>query len=132
MIYYHRRFCDGTKEKPPDKRKTDALKQLAKTNASPSPESQPVSDADPLGTEQTPAADGAESEASPSGNDNHPSTGPVETVVPDMQQGFPIVGIGASAGGLAAFAAFEAFFSGMPENTEPGMAFARHRKPVTE
>jgi len=33
---------------------------------------------------------------------------------------FPIVGIGASAGGLAAF---EAFFSGMPTNKEPGMAF---------
>jgi two-component system CheB/CheR fusion protein len=33
---------------------------------------------------------------------------------------FPIVGIGASAGGLAAF---EAFFSGMPPGTEPGMAF---------
>ncbi|OGV57930.1 MAG: chemotaxis protein CheR [Lentisphaerae bacterium GWF2_50_93] len=34
--------------------------------------------------------------------------------------GFPIVGIGASAGGLGAF---EAFFSGMPANTDPGMAF---------
>ncbi|OGR07190.1 MAG: chemotaxis protein CheR [Deltaproteobacteria bacterium RIFOXYB12_FULL_58_9] len=33
---------------------------------------------------------------------------------------FPIVGIGASAGGLAAF---EAFFSGMPTDTHPGMAF---------
>lgn len=33
---------------------------------------------------------------------------------------FPIVGIGASAGGLAAF---EAFFSGMPASTEPNMAF---------
>lgn len=33
---------------------------------------------------------------------------------------FPIVGIGASAGGLAAF---EAFFSGMPEDADPGMAF---------
>jgi len=33
---------------------------------------------------------------------------------------FPIVGIGASAGGLAAF---EAFFSGMPVDTDPGMAF---------
>jgi two-component system CheB/CheR fusion protein len=32
----------------------------------------------------------------------------------------PIVGIGASAGGLAAF---EAFFSAMPAQTEPGMAF---------
>ena len=34
--------------------------------------------------------------------------------------GCPIVGIGASAGGLAAF---EAFFSGMPSDTNPGMAF---------
>ncbi|MCX6538496.1 MAG: PAS domain-containing protein [Acidobacteria bacterium] len=34
--------------------------------------------------------------------------------------GFPIVGIGASAGGLGAF---EAFFSGMPADTDPGMAF---------
>jgi two-component system CheB/CheR fusion protein len=33
---------------------------------------------------------------------------------------FPIVGIGASAGGLAAFAAF---FSGMPADADPGMAF---------
>ncbi|MDP2903728.1 MAG: chemotaxis protein CheB [Methylovulum sp.] len=33
---------------------------------------------------------------------------------------FPIVGIGASAGGLAAFGAF---FSGMPRNTNPDMAF---------
>ena len=33
---------------------------------------------------------------------------------------FPIVGIGASAGGLAAF---EAFFSAMPAATESGMAF---------
>ncbi|MCX5867728.1 MAG: PAS domain-containing protein [Proteobacteria bacterium] len=34
--------------------------------------------------------------------------------------GFPIVGIGASAGGLAAI---EAFFAGMPADTEVGMAF---------
>lgn len=33
---------------------------------------------------------------------------------------FPIVGIGASAGGLAAF---EAFFSGLPAEQDPGMAF---------
>ena len=33
---------------------------------------------------------------------------------------FPVVGIGASAGGLAAFGAF---FSGMPADTDPGMAF---------
>lgn len=33
---------------------------------------------------------------------------------------FPVVGIGASAGGLAAF---EAFFSGMPTDADPGMAF---------
>jgi two-component system CheB/CheR fusion protein len=36
------------------------------------------------------------------------------------ERGFPIVGIGASAGGLAAF---EAFFSAMPADTDPGMAF---------
>ncbi len=42
-----------------------------------------------------------------------------ETEVP-ANAGFPIVGIGASAGGLAAF---EAFFSGMPDDTDPGMAF---------
>jgi two-component system CheB/CheR fusion protein len=43
-------------------------------------------------------------------------------VLPEAQpeKGFPIVGIGASAGGLAAF---EAFFSGMPANVDPGMAF---------
>lgn len=33
---------------------------------------------------------------------------------------FPIVGIGASAGGLAAF---EAFFSAMPSDIDPDMAF---------
>ncbi|MBE3117646.1 MAG: PAS domain-containing protein [Candidatus Atribacteria bacterium] len=37
-----------------------------------------------------------------------------------LKSSFPIVGIGASAGGLAAF---EAFFSGMPTDTDPGMAF---------
>ena len=39
---------------------------------------------------------------------------------PPPSSPFPIVGIGASAGGLAAF---EAFFSGMPADTDPGMAF---------
>ena len=38
----------------------------------------------------------------------------------ETQTPFPIVGIGASAGGLAAF---EAFFSGMPADSDPGMAF---------
>ena len=46
----------------------------------------------------------------------------VETIVTEAQskQHFPIVGIGASAGGLAAF---EAFFSGMPADKDPDMAF---------
>ncbi|BAH75334.1 putative chemotaxis CheB/CheR fusion protein [Solidesulfovibrio magneticus RS-1] len=48
----------------------------------------------------------------------------VETSATDPVQAsgssFPIIGIGASAGGLAAF---EAFFSGMPTDTDPGMAF---------
>jgi two-component system CheB/CheR fusion protein len=37
-----------------------------------------------------------------------------------LDTAFPVVGIGASAGGLAAF---EAFFSGMPVGADPGMAF---------
>ncbi|MBC7610986.1 MAG: chemotaxis protein CheR, partial [Polaromonas sp.] len=49
---------------------------------------------------------------------------PVDATGNDAQKaaasGFPIVGIGASAGGLAAF---EAFFSGMPLDGNPGMAF---------
>ncbi|MFP4084886.1 MAG: CheR family methyltransferase [Desulfonatronovibrio sp.] len=42
--------------------------------------------------------------------------------------GFPVVGMGASAGGVAAF---EAFFSSMPSDTEPGMAFVliQHQSP---
>ncbi|MBF0443758.1 MAG: chemotaxis protein CheR, partial [Oligoflexales bacterium] len=39
---------------------------------------------------------------------------------PSTEATYPVVGIGASAGGLAAF---EAFFSGMPSDMEPGMAF---------
>ena len=47
---------------------------------------------------------------------------PAATADPEMREekGFPVVGIGASAGGLAAF---EAFFSAMPAETESGMAF---------
>ena len=45
---------------------------------------------------------------------------PPKRADPVAAAGFPIVGIGASAGGLAAF---EAFFSGMPANADPGMAF---------
>lgn len=39
---------------------------------------------------------------------------------PRTPRGFPIVGIGASAGGLAAF---ETFFAGLGANPDPGMAF---------
>ena len=38
----------------------------------------------------------------------------------ESAKNFPVVGIGASAGGLAAF---EAFFSAMPADVDPGMAF---------
>ena len=48
------------------------------------------------------------------------TTGSVEEKHVDPAVGFPVVGIGASAGGLAAF---EAFFSGMPADRDPGMAF---------
>ncbi len=47
---------------------------------------------------------------------SHKPQEPIDKLVTD----FPIVGIGASAGGLAAF---EAFFSGMPIDTDPDMAF---------
>jgi two-component system CheB/CheR fusion protein len=45
---------------------------------------------------------------------------PVKVDKSSVPVNFPIVGIGASAGGLAAF---EAFFSAMPADPEPGMAF---------
>ena len=51
--------------------------------------------------------------------DAQPIVAPPEPVATTAAS-FPIVGIGASAGGLAAF---EAFFSGMPADTDPGMAF---------
>jgi len=51
-------------------------------------------------------------------------TSPQSVASPDAAEvkddSFPIVGIGASAGGLSAF---EAFFSGMPADSDPGMAF---------
>lgn len=48
------------------------------------------------------------------------STATASEAVDTALAGFPIVGIGASAGGLAAF---EDFFAGMPAATDPGMAF---------
>ncbi len=47
-----------------------------------------------------------------------PSAG--DALLPAPLAGFPVVGIGASAGGLVAF---EAFFSAMAAHTDPGMAF---------
>ncbi len=47
-------------------------------------------------------------------------TPPEEAAATTTADNFPIVGIGASAGGLAAF---EAFFSGMPQDEASGMAF---------
>ena len=58
-------------------------------------------EAPPSSAEAVPETAWQDSEASPRGD-------------------FPIVGIGASAGGLAAF---EAFFSGLPADTDPGLAF---------
>jgi two-component system CheB/CheR fusion protein len=56
-----------------------------------------------------------------------PPTPPIEDDDPFVDRreeptdtGFPVVGIGASAGGLAAF---EAFFSGLPADQDTGMAF---------
>lgn len=49
-----------------------------------------------------------------------PSPGPKNEPSDTVANPFPIVGIGASAGGLAAF---EAFFSGLPPERDTGMAF---------
>lgn len=53
-------------------------------------------------------------------NKVRPTAAPAAPATPETPPNFPIVGIGASAGGLAAF---EAFFSGMPADRDPGMAF---------
>ena len=63
------------------------------------------------GKQRGPRQPDAAAESSPAG----PAGG-----VKEAAAGFPVVGIGASAGGLAAF---EAFFSGMPAAADPGMAF---------
>jgi two-component system CheB/CheR fusion protein len=47
-------------------------------------------------------------------------TNEAATGIAKAKPSFPIVGIGASAGGLAAF---EAFFAGLPADTDPDMAF---------
>lgn len=52
-------------------------------------------------------------------NQTRPVTEETERIAPPPAP-FPVVGIGASAGGLAAF---EAFFSGMPADKDPNMAF---------
>lgn len=44
----------------------------------------------------------------------------VQSAPQEGSPSFPIVGIGASAGGLAAF---QSFFTGMPADHDPGMAF---------
>ena len=51
--------------------------------------------------------------------------------LPPVPVAIPVVGMGASAGGLAAF---EAFFLGMPTNADPGMAFivVQHLAPDRE
>lgn len=58
--------------------------------------------------------------AKPQSKSTQPKLNTRISVKKSSQIRFPIVGIGASAGGLGAF---EAFFSGMPDNEDPGMAF---------
>ncbi len=79
--------------------KKDIQKQMIQAPPSEPVESPPLlEEADPVESGALPAAD----------------------TFSHSDEGFPIVGIGASAGGLAAF---EAFFSAMPADTDPGMAF---------
>jgi len=79
------------KKQPPDKQKPDAPDKVKRKRA-------------PASRQKTPASEPAAADGFPSRQD----------------PAFPIVGIGTSAGGLAAF---EAFFSGMPAEADPGMAF---------
>ena len=65
-----------------------------------------------------PATEAPEREGPQVGDGAQPACDPA--IAPDPGTPFPVVGIGASAGGLAAF---EAFFSGMPADADPGMAF---------
>jgi len=67
---------------------------------------------------KTQAMSSASMEAGAAKGDPATRAGP-ETPEPGKPR-FPVVGLGASAGGLAAF---EAFFSGMPTDRDPGMAF---------
>ncbi len=64
-----------------------------------------------------PADEYMNNEQKPTDTSNTPAESDVHV---SPQPGFPIVGIGASAGGLVAI---EAFFSGMPADIDPGMAF---------
>ncbi len=56
----------------------------------------------------------------PPGPDEQPSNQPTSAGASARNASFPIVGVGASAGGLAAF---EAFLSAMPTDVDTGMAF---------
>lgn len=62
-------------------------------------------------------SDDPKAKDSKEGNNKRRNGQETATTVPAT---FPVVGIGASAGGLAAF---EAFFSGMPADVDPAMAF---------
>jgi two-component system, chemotaxis family, CheB/CheR fusion protein len=116
------------KKKFSEKGQADVLKQTAETAASTPPESQAAivddcSGLDPTRAPETTGPDASGPDATgpdATGPDASPSTDQDAQDAPDVRQYFPIVGIGASAGGLAAF---EAFFSGMPADADPGMAF---------
>ena len=93
---------------------------------------QPLEPLEPLGTAEraaakpkrrrpgAAAADADADAATAQRPDGASAAAPAMPPAVERSRSFPIVGIGASAGGLAAF---EAFFSGMPVDVEPGMAF---------
>ena len=84
----------------------DKGSQRAKKNSRPGKQAETVAPAQAASKQATPAT---------------PATPATQTTpAAETLSGFPIVGLGASAGGLAAF---EAFFSGLPADIDPGMAF---------
>jgi len=65
-------------------------------------------------------ADGSDDDSSKAPVASSSPSAPDAVEIPSPKQRFPVVGIGASAGGLAAF---EAFFSAIPGDAQTGMAF---------
>ncbi|AKB83160.1 Chemotaxis protein methyltransferase CheR [Methanosarcina barkeri 3] len=94
-------------------------KQVLKGKKTPEESPKPEGEKEPKGEKEAEGEKKPEREKGPEGKQKIEE----KTKLEDQQkqtENFPIVGIGASAGGLGAF---EAFFSGIPKKVNPGVAF---------